>query len=306
MRRGRSGLWDNSRVTAISRGRRRRAFRTLATLTTAVALTVAGVIAAAGPTHSPRPAAATHRSVRTTPSPTPGTPTPGTPTPTSPWVLVSLGDSVPAGSACGCRPFPQLYAGQIGAHTGAHVTVRNNGMPGETSGGLREALRSSTALRSDVAAAQVITVTIGANDFAFSTYRPGGCSALRCYRGALAQLGRNLDAILATIGRLAAARLPVVRVTGYWEIWRDGEVGRRSGATYMRVGDELTRLVNHVISEHASAHGAVYVDLYRAFHGLDGDRDDTSLLAADGDHPSRAGHELIGALLFATGLAPLL
>src|SRR6476661_5512594 len=37
-------------------------------------------------------------------------------------VVVALGDSVPAGTACGCRPFPQVYGSLLGARTGAPVT----------------------------------------------------------------------------------------------------------------------------------------------------------------------------------------
>ena len=194
----------------------------------------------------------------------------------------------------------------MGRRAGVTVDVRNNAVPGQTSGQLLDALRSSTPLRRDVARAQIITVTIGANDFDFSTFRPGKCRALSCYQPALDQLRRNLDATFDLMNRLVAGRPAAIRVTGYWEIWRDGEVGRRAGPTYMRVGDALTRRVNAVIADRAAAHGFGYVDLYAAFHGPGGDRDDTPLLASDGDHPSSSGHKLIVAALMASGLAPLL
>lgn len=238
---------------------------------------------------------------------------PAAPTPTaapSPrparWLLVSVGDSVPAGSYCDCAAFPEVYARQVSARAEMPVTVRNEGRPGLTSGQLSDMLRTSASLQREVASADIITVTIGANDFSFSSYQAGGCGGLACYTQGLTQLGRHLDDTFAMISRLLGGRLAAVRVTGYWEIWRDGAVGRRSGTHYMRVDDALTRRVNAVIAARATAHGMTYVDLYRAFHGPAGDRDDTWLLAADGDHPSRVGHELIASALLATGLAPLI
>jgi lysophospholipase L1-like esterase len=81
-------------------------------------------------------------------------------------------------------------------------------------------------------------------------------------------------------------------------------LGRALGAQYMRVGDALTRQVNRIIRQVAAAAHVHFVDLYRAFRGT-GNRDDTGLLAADGDHPDAAGHRLIAVLLVVAGIAPL-
>src|ERR1700759_5504194 len=50
--------------------------------------------------------------------------------------VVALGDSVPAGAACGCRPFPTLYGALLSARTGASVSVANEGVDGLTTAGL--------------------------------------------------------------------------------------------------------------------------------------------------------------------------
>jgi lysophospholipase L1-like esterase len=157
-----------------------------------------------------------------------------------------------------------------------------------------------------LARADIVTVTIGANDFAFATFQRGHCGDLRCYAPQLAALRHNLDTTLTTIATLRRGRPTAVRLTGYWDIWRDGQVARAQGATYARVGRRLTARVNAVIASVAAAHHVPFVDLVAPFRGSDGDSDDTGLLASDGDHPNNAGHQVIAATLMLLGLAPLL
>lgn len=272
----------------------------------ACVLTAFGLVAVAATQPTGPSAAHRYHAVAASTTAAGKAPTPSAaPSPTR-WLMVSVGDSVPAGSYCDCAAFPAVYARQVSARTQLPVTVRNDGVPGLTSGQLADTLRASASLRRELAGADIVTVTIGANDFSFASYQSGRCGGLSCYAPGLTRLGRNLDESFGLISQLLGGRRAAVRVTGYWEIWRDGAVGRRSGTRYMQVDDALTRRVNTVIAERAAAHGMTYVDLYRAFHGPRGDRDDTPLLAADGDHPSRVGHELIASALLATGLAPLL
>lgn len=74
----------------------------------------------------------------------------------------------------------------------------------------------------------------------------------------------------------------------------------------MRVGDALTRKVNHAIADVAEAKEVTFVDIYTPFEGVTGTDDDTALLAPDGDHPSQQGHQQIAEALEKAGLAPLL
>jgi lysophospholipase L1-like esterase len=48
----------------------------------------------------------------------------------------------------------------------------------------------------------------------------------------------------------------------------------------------------------ARATGALYVSTYTAFKGPAGTNDPTGLLAADGDHPNAAGHQLIARTIY--------
>jgi lysophospholipase L1-like esterase len=83
-------------------------------------------------------------------------------------------------------------------------------------------------------------------------------------------------------------------VTGYWNVFEDGDVGAANGEAYVRDSDGLTLAVNAMIETETHRHGMVYVDLYTPFKDKG---NDTTLLATDGDHPSAAGHALITTLL---------
>ena len=112
----------------------------------------------------------------------------------------------------------------------------------------------------------------------------------------LVTLRVQLTSALSTMRRLRGGRPTTIVLTGYWNVFLDGAVGRAKGRRYVAASDALTRAVNGVIQDVAKRSGAQYVNLYAAFKS-DGDADDTALLAADGDHPSEAGHRLIASTI---------
>lgn len=143
-------------------------------------------------------------------------------------------------------------------------------------------------------AATLVTVTIGANDFDPARANDptcGGPSNTDCYRSDIGALERTVHSVLERIRTLAPGQAKVL-VTGYWNVFLDGDVGALQGATYQRTSDALTKKVNQVIQREVTLAGATYVDLYSSFKGS-GDRDDTPLLADDGDHPNEAGQQVI-------------
>ena len=76
------------------------------------------------------------------PAPTPSA-TP-TVTPTASWSLAALGDSIPAGTACDCTPYPQLSASDLSLPGAPAVTASNEAVSGYTSDDLRHQLSSAT------------------------------------------------------------------------------------------------------------------------------------------------------------------
>jgi lysophospholipase L1-like esterase len=237
---------------------------------------------------------------------------PISPVPARQWTaltIVGLGDSVPAASGCPCTSFVTLLGARVTRDIGAPVSVQNLGTPGQTSSRLLAALGDAQPAAEDVAGADLITITIGANDFHWSAYSSGHCGGadgLGCYQPEMMSLRANLKAIIDRIKALRSGRPTAIRVTGYWNIWKDGAVALRWGPQYVRVGDALTRQVNRTIADVAEEEGVTFVDIYTPFKGATGSDDDTWLLAPDGDHPSQQGHQLIADALADAGLAPLL
>jgi len=219
-------------------------------------------------------------------------------------VVLALGDSVPSGHACDCRPFPETYGSLLSTNTGSPVSVDNRAVGGLDTAGLLSQLQKSDT-RSAVRASDVILVTIGANDFGdhHDQVVDGECGRrdTDCVADELQSMRSRLDAALARIDSLRRGAPTTVLVTGYWNVFQDGEVARRAyGETGLQASLRLTRQANADIRSAAAAAGARYVDLYQPFEKSG--RDVSSLMAADGDHPDAEGHALIAQVLLESGL----
>lgn len=218
--------------------------------------------------------------------------------------VLALGDSVPSGYNCDCNPFPKTYGSLLRNRTGAHVVVDNRAVGGLDTAGLISQLQAPD-LQNAVRRSDVFLVTIGANDFGdhHRDVVEGQCDQgnTDCVTDELSALRDHLATVLARIRTLRDGKPTTVLVTGYWNVFEDGEVARRAyGADGLQASLQLTRRANSVISSVSAAAGARYVDLYQPFEHAG--RDVTSLMAADGDHPDGAGHDLIARTLLAAGL----
>ena len=223
----------------------------------------------------------------------------GTPTPTAADVhrVLGLGDSVTAGSACGCVDFVRLLAHDLGLATGQDVAATNRGRPGQTSSQLLALVRGDAGVGADIRSADADVITIGANDLtpALQAWDAGGCDDACAQRDVGTVTSRVAD-VVHEVQALRGGRATRIIVTDYWNVFEDGEVARHNFPAEGRAATTtLTRNANQVIASTAHADGAVFVDLYDAFE--DSGRDVTSLLAPDGDHPNAAGHALIARLL---------
>ncbi|MFC9689011.1 SGNH/GDSL hydrolase family protein [Kribbella sp. NPDC056951] len=211
--------------------------------------------------------------------------------------VLALGDSVTSGYHCNCDAFPAEYGDLLAQRNGTGVTVHNFGVGGIDSEDLLEELdRSSSPAAQAATDADYVLLTIGANDFAGheDDVTAGRCTT-ECVTEELARLTANLRDILDRITELDTHRTPEILVTGYWNVFKDGQVARN---LYPQQGqnatEALTQATNQVIATAAQAAHATYVDLATPFETAP---DITNLLAPDGDHPNAAGHALIADLL---------
>lgn len=243
-----------------------------------------------------RTAATPSASTPATASPAPSTASPATSS-SGPYHVVGLGDSVPAGTACDCTSYISLVGQQQAALHGTSAAVTNLAQPGLTTGGLLAQLQQA-AVRRAIAAADLVIITIGANDFDEGSVTDDSCTApaLACYQPVLQQQAAQLTTVLKQVSALQDATPATVLVTGYWNVFLDGHVAADRGATYVQNSNALTITDNNQISSETQAQADTYVDIYTPFKG-DGGSDDTALLAADGDHPNAAGHRAIAAAL---------
>jgi lysophospholipase L1-like esterase len=214
-------------------------------------------------------------------------------------LVVGLGDSVTAGSACDCTDFVHLFARELPPADGGPARAVNLGVPGSTSGDLRSDLERSGRTQDAVTQASYVLVTIGANELTplLRRWQHGGCRSNDCWRDAVQSVRANVGAIVDDVHRLRRGRPTTVLVTNYWNVFIDGEVARhRYGPGYLRWSDRLTLAADDAICGGSRSAGARCVDLYSAFKG-NGSDDPTRLLAGDGDHPNAAGHRVIARVL---------
>jgi lysophospholipase L1-like esterase len=233
------------------------------------------------------------------------------------WHLVAMGDSISFGKNCpGCTTFVDRYAAAVARR--AHVTVvrTNWSVPGLSSGRLLDMVRNDAPLRADLAAADVVTITIGVNDLPW-TSGPDECGAAPaaegpvdwsridgpCLRRVATRYATELERILGEVEALRGVLPTAVRLTGEYDDWvgRDG-VSKLALAAVARG----VRLFDLVERRAATMHGAAYADLLHSFNGPSGREDAGRYLEpSHGPHPNQRGHDLIADELIALGLAPL-
>jgi acyl-CoA thioesterase I len=209
-----------------------------------------------------------------------GTMQPSLASPAAAPVVVTLGDSVPAGTACDCDPFPTTYARTV------HAVSDNLAVPGYTS---QDVLEQIPGIRSRLFAAREVVMMIGANDLA------AAFDADTSFATAATTMQQN---VTASIEAIDAIHRTTVLVLGYWNVVQDGQVAATAyGPTGVERSVTATQYANNGLQAAAEQTHATYISTDAAFHGADGTKDPTNLLAPDGDHPNAAGHAAIAALL---------
>lgn len=211
-----------------------------------------------------------------------------------PLRLVALGDSVASGTGCGCDPFPDLVAQELGWRTSRGASTTNLAVGGADSTDALDDLNDPTVQRR-LAAADVVVVELGANDFDEGSADDPACSHPQtddCFADNLRTMTTNLRRLVAAIHALP--RPPDARIVliAYWNVFHDGEVGRARGETYVANSARLTDAVNAAILDVARQNGELYADALAPFKG-NGSLDATFALSPDGNHPNARGHRLL-------------
>jgi acyl-CoA thioesterase I len=211
--------------------------------------------------------------------------------------LTALGDSVPYGTACNCTPYPQLTAADVASITRHAVKGFNDAVPGYLSSDVLRQLQSNPSAIADVQKADAVMIEVGANDIAFSST----CGTnISCYESRLPQVTTNITAIVSRVRQLTAGRHITIVLLDYWSVWLGGRYAQAQGPAYVDAASSLTHAFSGAIHSIALTTGSIYVDLRTAFRGPDDDRDETNLLASDGDHPDAEGHERIADAILQT------
>jgi lysophospholipase L1-like esterase len=205
--------------------------------------------------------------------------------------VVVFGDSVPAGTACDCGGFGANVASVLAG------ALSNFAVPGLTTEGLLDQLNTPSAADA-LRSANVVLVTIGANDFNEADASDPSCSDLSCYSATMQTVTANVRSIVSQIKALAPSGTRIL-LTGYWNVFLDGQVGAANGPIYVDTSDALSRQLNSNLAQLSRQQGVLYTDVYTPFKGS-GNVDDTGLLASDGDHPDVAGHRVIANAILAT------
>jgi lysophospholipase L1-like esterase len=210
-----------------------------------------------------------------------------------------------AGTHCGCAGLAEEYGAALAARTGDHVNTTNLGVDGMVTGDLLEDLESDAATRAAISPADLVLVTIGANDLLpeLDAWQTTGCDQ-SCFHGPAVRMGHNLARVLTAINALRPGHADTVLVTDYWNVFTDGDVARSAGGqAQIDWATDVTTVANRHICAAARSAGDTCVDLVPAFKA--GGADPTRLLAADGDHPDAAGvRAIVRTLLTATPTLP--
>lgn len=252
---------------------------------------------------------------------TPATPTPTAgPTPVATIsgphrTLVGLGDSVPGGLKCNdpCRSYVVTYGELAAAALGEPVAVNNLATnDGLESGKLLSRVTNDDAYRTAIAAADIITLQVGWNDW------QGPCdfeSHTTCLVLGRQRVEPNLDGILAEVTSLRAGKSTAIRVLTYYDGFRGNKLAgsiwgfpasAENIATFETDFRAALRDFDAMICQVAVARHAVCVDVAPAFNGPKLDQPaPAGLINSDGIHGLAGGHDLIAQTLVAAGFSEL-
>jgi lysophospholipase L1-like esterase len=216
----------------------------------------------------------------------------------APIRVVAFGDSVPSGYACDCQPFLPIYADLIHRQTNRATVWTNYAVSGQVSGGVLGQLQTPEVVDA-VRRSGIVLIMVGANDFVPPfTQVTANPKATNQFATVGKALRSNMISTIARIHELAPATRVVV--LGYWNVLEDGKAAAHDYNPAQRAATLLaTDTANEALRGAAASGKALFVPTLELFRGKSKNRDPSTMLAADGDHPNVAGHQAIAAALAA-------
>jgi lysophospholipase L1-like esterase len=232
--------------------------------------------------------------------------------PPSPYRIVALGDSLAFGANCPCPPFPARFSDVTADRLGVETDLSNFAVSGITSEMLLTMVRTGDRdailrlvgqdpvagaprdIRPDLAAADMVLLEIGANDFlqrCAGSFDPCAVTA--------PGVAANVAAILDEVAALQGSHPYLVRMIGYYDFCQTGDAGPHPSEAQQCT--DFLRALNAANSSVATQRSIAFVDLIEPFNGPGGTRDAGDLLSNDHVHPSDSGHQLIADLLVGLG-----
>jgi acyl-CoA thioesterase-1 len=211
--------------------------------------------------------------------------------------VVTLGDSVPYGSACNCTTFGPAYAKILSRRLHRRVESYNFARSGATASSLRRQVEEG-GVQNVLRQATTVVIMVGANDFAstFDSDQQGQCSG-DCYAMVAHDLEVALTAVVARVQQIHRSPVSVI-LLDYWNVEKDGVVAQNQyGNAGVAKSRDATAHADDAIYSAAVARHVGYESTRDTFRGADDNTDPTPDLAADGDHPNAHGHQLIAEML---------
>jgi hypothetical protein len=248
---------------------------------------------------------------------------PASPSAPAPWSLVAVGDSLLFNSQDDCHDCigsVVMYADAISKATGHPVKVQNlsqhNGLQTD---GLLDELKNDVQRREGLATADIILVSISANDTPMSS-DDDPCDGAgfpvwskydaTCVAASSEIFRPKLESVFAQIVALRAGKPTIFRTITPYNDWLGGIDGE-SGVVTPPEATNPTRLVldawSAMICRAAQANGFTCADTYHAFNGPDGLKPIAGVLTTSkaNGHPNDKGNEVIAQVLADLGYAPL-
>ena len=238
------------------------------------------------------------------------------------FLVVALGDSIPytlPDDCPGCTGFVDSYAAALETQLGEEVGVSNRSRhDGAQTADVLEQLGPDQMLLADLAAADVIVMSLGFNDQVPFADRYEGCpdpvtdtdSVLDAAELGAATTPECIDTVVQVISdqmsdvlhliREHAPDAPIAMLTAYdtWRGWsaldpvdRHTRNGLYAAETYW------LHQWRDAMCAAAEAANATCIDVYGAFNGADGTDPPGEFVSADYTHPSQAGNDRIRDLL---------